>query len=405
MLPSRPRYPDVRRLPGRTTILAVVIASALLASACHSTTPVPTPNLIGPKAVRIQGPIHTRGTAILDVTGRTVRFDGVGVRDFVTVGASASDCVKAPPKSEATNIADWGFNSVRIPLAWANLEPNAPTTGPDGTLQHAWDATYLGYLDGFVQQVTSRGLAVMFTIHTKFPSNTDKGLCNLTSMPSWLYPGGMGDTSQAKCDFLAGVSRPGAPEDIWDGLQAVWSMLAGRYASNPQVVGADLVNEPYPGGPCGPGDTKLADLYQKLGAAIRQANPDIALIFEDAPPRLVLAGHYELTKPPAFADVIYSYHLYQQNWDPVGKSVDDAFLARARAWKVPLLVGEFNAFGDAAPAGAVDKNWQADSEAALAYWKQNGISWMAWAYSGGNHLINKNGSPRADLISTFQKGF
>jgi hypothetical protein len=46
-----------------------------------------------------------------------------------------------------------------------------------------------------------------------------------------------------------------------------------------------------------------------------------------------------------------------------------------------------------------------DTEQALAMWRREGVGWMAWAYSGGNHLVMSNGQPRADLITAFQRGF
>jgi hypothetical protein len=394
-------------LPFATVALLVALAS--IATACHSAPP--PPKIIGPTAVRIHGPIHTQGPLIVDATGATVRFNGVGIRDYVSVGnagggvPSGGPCVTAPPQREVDDIVNWGFNSVRIPLAWANLEPTAPAAGPGGALTHAWDAAYLANLDGFVQRVTARGIAVFFTIHTKFGSSTDKGPCNLASLPSWMYPAGITDPAQARCDFLNGTTQPGAPETIWDGYEAMWTMLASRYASNLQVVAADLVNEPYPAAPCGPGATKLTALYGRLGATVRAADPNLALILEDAPPGLAMAGKFEIDEPPTTPDTIYSFHLYQANWEPDGKAVNDAYAARARTWNVPLLVGEFNAFGYAAPGAGYDSNWQADTQAAVSYWRGNAISWMAWAYSGGNHLVNKDGSPRADLISAFQKGF
>ena len=42
-----------------------------------------------------------------------------------------------------------------------------------------------------------------------------------------------------------------------------------------------------------------------------------------------------------------------------------------------LLVGEFNAFGYAAPGAGYDGNWAGDTAAAVQYWRQRGVSWMA----------------------------
>jgi hypothetical protein len=384
-------------------MVAAAALTAIVAGACHSTPP--PPDIIGPMAARMVGPIHTEGTSILDAAGRVVRFNGIGVRDFVTVGPASANCVDDPPPSEATNIAKWGFNSVRIPLAWANLEPSAPTVDADGTLHHTWNADYLAKLDRFVQSITSKGVAVVFTIHNKYGSNADKGQCNLSSVPSWMYPQGPEDGGKARCEFLRGITQSGAPEKIWDGYSAVWSMLASHYAANPQVVGADLVNEPFPIAPCNYATTRLQDLYQTVGQAVHSANPNLALILEDTPPRLAEEGKFQVRDKPSLSNVIYSYHLYQPNWEPDGTSLNTAYAAKANAWNIPLLVGEFNAFGYAAPGAGYDDNWQSDTLAALRFWKSAGVSWMAWAYSGGNHLVMSDGTPRADLISAFQRGF
>jgi hypothetical protein len=41
----------------------------------------------------------------------------------------------------------------------------------------------------------------------------------------------------------------------------------------------------------------------------------------------------------------------------------------------------------------------------MATWRRDGVSWMVSAYNGGNHIVDKGGAPRADLITTYQKGF
>jgi Cellulase (glycosyl hydrolase family 5) len=406
----------------------LVLAWSLAASACHATTgppprhtpppdrpptPVviptaPAPNLIGPKSVPIRGPIRTRGSAIVDATGRVVRLNGVGVRDFVAVGLPGVPCAGSPPPEEATNIADWGFNSVRIPLAWANLEPDKPTIGVGGALVHRWNTPFLDALDGFVHQITSLGIAVTFTMHLKFGGDTTKSPCNASTVPPWLLAppiSGNDEALRAGCDLLQGVTPPGAAEPMWQGLSAAWSMVVHRYAANAQVIGADMLNEPYPQGPCSPANVRVSELYRQLGGAIRRADPRIALIFEDVAPGQALHGKFELAAPPPFPNVIYSYHLYQPDWIPDGEAVHRAYLDRARSWHVPLLVGEFNAFGYAAPATGYDRNWASDTDQALAIWRREGVGWMAWAYGGGNHLVLSDGQPRADLITAFQKGF
>jgi hypothetical protein len=264
-------------------------------------------------------------------------------------------------------------------------------------------------MDSLVSLAKAKGLAVVFDLRQAFSaqvSSKPRNVCNTSGTPAWLYPGGSGSAQAAKCAFLEGTTPAGAPEDIWTGFAAMWHMVAARYADDPTVVGLDMVNEPYPPrGSCSPSQIRVQDLYAIVGRAIRSISPNVLLIFEDAGPGDALSGQFELTSPPPFPNVVYSYHLYQPNWS-IGGQLDQAYWRRAQAWGVPVLVGEFNAFGYAAPGSPrQDPNWQADTLAAIGSWRARGVSWNIWAYSGGNHLVDTGGTPRADLISSLQQGF
>ncbi len=381
---------------------AAAVSALLIATSCHN-----APNIIGPRAVRIHGPIHTAGGRIIDSTGHVVPFNGVNVRNFVS-DVGSTRCVPPRPSEVAANLAAWGFNSVRLPLAWSNIEPQPPVVQPDGTVVHRWNEAYLASLDAFINDVTGRGLAVILGgMHFRY-SLAPRGACHAASQPSWVDPAPSTDptaAAQARCDFLKGTTVTGPAGNTWDGFTAVWTMLAKRYASNPQVVAIDMVNEPFPAKVCPPSEERIGDLYQQIVAAVKQVNPSMAFVAEDSPPPLALAGTFVVNPPLRLDNTIYSYHLYQPNWQPKGASVNAAYWQRARVWGAPMLVGEFNAFGYAAHTAGSDPNWASDTTAALSTWRREGVSWIVSSYAGGNRIVDKGGAPRPDLISTFQQGF
>jgi len=103
---------------------------------------------------RIAGWVHTNGTRLVDQRGRTVRFTGVGLRDL-EAGSGTMAPARQPgvirlcrdgwsisPRQVFDQIASFGFNTVRVAVTWANLEPTAPTGGV-----HHWNESYLRAVD------------------------------------------------------------------------------------------------------------------------------------------------------------------------------------------------------------------------------------------------------------------
>jgi hypothetical protein len=56
----------------------------------------------------------------------------------------------APGDEEWRQIDSSGFNSIRLPIAWANLEPEPPTLR-GRAVEHHWNEDYLRALDGIVE--------------------------------------------------------------------------------------------------------------------------------------------------------------------------------------------------------------------------------------------------------------
>ena len=356
-------------------------------------------------APKISGWLYTDGTTILDGSGQPVRLHGIQVGSLGrgagapgSEGVALTGCPGWKPPSEGAygQIAGWGFNAVRLAVSWANLEPAAPTPGSDGSLGRHYDERYIRAVDQAVDRFTERGIAVVLELAQfqwspayKDPVVKRGSPCQGVGMPLWLYPDPEAlPQTEARKAFFADLGS------VQDGFLDAWRFFAGRYSSNPHVVAFDMFNEPYTRGQFPPSALQLDRLYERIGGAIRSVNPRALLIFQDDSVR---AGEVTaLSGPPPFEGVVYSLHLYTENWDPLGLAKLERYLARAREWGVPLYIGEFDAFGYAGPHGA-SENWSGDLAEMLRYCRENGISWSLFTYAP-RWFLGEDGLPKPGLL-------
>jgi hypothetical protein len=387
----------------------VGLFGALLLAGCTS----PFASRPSTSAPRIAGWLHTTGTQIVDTAGHPIRLVGVNVTDLQSgFGVRAERMPGKPlcfgwravPGKAASQIWDWGFNMVRLPIAWADLEPLPPVQLPDGAVRHWYNRQYLAALDDAVTAFGNRGISVLIDMHqfqwspayTRVsPENVQN--CPGQGMPKWLYPTGIKTLRSAKASFFSNQ------DDVQALFAQAWQEVAGRYAHNATVIGFDLLNEPYSLGKTLPPESlDLDGLYRRVGTAIRAVNRNALLFFEDTQDSLT--GRFGVTHPPEFRSVVYSFHLYRRDWDPLGLQVTRDFLARADRWKVPLWIGESNLFN-----GMVNANppsgWTGSALAMLAYDKAHGIGWAVWAYAGPSSVVSPGTTdPKPEVLSVLRQG-
>ena len=73
---------------------------------------------------------------------------------------SCGDGYLPVPDTEFDDFRRLGFNSVRLGISWANMEPDPPTAG-----RPAWNLQYLTAVDDAIRGSTSRGIAVVLDMH------------------------------------------------------------------------------------------------------------------------------------------------------------------------------------------------------------------------------------------------
>lgn len=377
-------------------------------------------------AERISGWLHTEGTTLADSNNNPVVIKAINYNELTPVGyiykkpnleGLPDVCkrwVNPPQKLDVDNVNNWGFNAVRLVLNWDQIEKSPPQVNPDGTWTHKWNDSYIKAIDNTITQLGKKKIAVVLDLHQylwssafKYIESEDGSGCSGGGIPAWLYPD-PGETTfqKARCDFFAGKTYIEGNINAQDAFGEVWKMIARRYRDNPAVMAADIINEPWAvKGICTPQDLDLDTFYRKIGGIIREANPNLILIFEDS--QDYGDDNFSITGPLPFDNTVYSFHLYTGDWNNSGKGRLLRYFNRSQKWQIPLFVGEFDAFGYSVNIDQGSRtNWQNETEEMLKFFKENKISWAFWSYSGYESLVDpKSRNVKTKLLEILRKGF
>jgi endoglycosylceramidase len=381
-------------------VAAVAVAVAAVVAACAAPQPlVPLPapgDAVSVAAPDVVGPLHFRGRDLVDATGRVVQIHGVN-------SVAKSEPFVTPTTDGGLGPADLaafdrdGINGVRLGVWPAALMP-AP-----GVV----DEDYLARVRTTVDALAAHGVWVLLDLHQDV----------FTGMPSWAttpaaaalddtVPDGLGSIGWAAAyasprslrqwdDWWANAEvAPGT--GVVDAYAAGVAVLAARMADVPEVIGVELLNEPFPGTPvvscviggCPDLDAHVTQRFDRITAAVRAVAPKLPVWWE---PEAIFPVYAGTTMPAPAAPtpgtdpgVGLSFHAYCLDTDggaPVEPSVaavtwcegrfDDAF-GRAdglsAAWRAPAMLTEFGA--SRSPLNVTGPARRAD---------QQFLSWFHWS--------------------------
>jgi aryl-phospho-beta-D-glucosidase BglC (GH1 family) len=145
-----------------------------------------------------------------------------------------------------------GFNTIRLPFASDTLHSTGTPNGIDFSKNPDLQGlTALQIMDKIVDYAGQIGLKIILDHH-----RSDLGAG--TSANGLWY-----DSSHSEAQWVSD-----------------WQMLAARYAAKPQVIGADLHNEPYNGTWGGGGANDWAAAAEQAGNAIGTVNPNWLIFVE-----------------------------------------------------------------------------------------------------------------------------
>ena len=348
---------------GRRVVPAVVAAMLLLLGL--------TPALRAATPPRFS----TKGLAITDAGGRTLLLRGVDV-----MGAEYTPTNQPLPydASDFAKIRATGATVVRLPIAWANVEPQ----------RGHYDPAALDRARQIVADAGAAGLLVVLDMHQWNWSPCYGG----NGMPEWAVN---------PCPHMTSASTAGlaietpAETAFWTSkdLQAAfanaWVAVARAVGSPPNLLGYDLLNEP-PVGLIPPGvfeNAVLKPFYQRVAASLRAVDPG-GLIFVE-PTISDFANRFTMVGL-GIDRAVYSPHLYGDSFndaqnqaaDLAGPTqfVPDLALGAQEAKNIgaALWPGEWGALDPHDPIGYKEVDYARDMlhaqdsfQVGSAYWTYN----------------------------------
>jgi endoglycosylceramidase len=317
------------------------------------------------------------GRWLVDSSGRVILLHGL---NMVAKGHE-SPAQEGFSEADAQWLRDNGFDLVRLGLTAAALM-KAP-----GVINKA----YLASFETTVKQLTSAGLLVLIDLHQDGWGPT----LGSDGFPKWmtLTHGAKNTHTPFPLYYVTNPAIQAAFQSLWDDdegpgnvrlqtrVAQIFSALARANASNPAVLGYDLLNEPWPGTtwkPClddanGCPSLEQAGLdpyYARMDAAIRLAGdkhivfgePYVLFNFGKSATHIALPG-----KDPKSG---LSFHMYT-----LSASLEPKVIANAISWSKTtggaLLETEFGATTSAA---VIDRMVGEDDSALLP--------WIFWSFDG-----------------------
>jgi endoglycosylceramidase len=236
-----------------------------------------------------------------DASGRKLLLRGVNV-----MGAEYTP-TSQPLNFDATDFAKiraMGATVVRLPVAWANIEPTRGT----------YDPAALERARKIVADAGAAGLLVVLDMHQFHWSPCYGG----NGMPAWATtpcPNINGGTANAAVETVP-VTAFWADKALHSAFADAWAAVARAVGSPPWLLGYDIFNEP-PVGLIPPAVFEngiLAPFYRLVGSRLRAVDPG-ALIFVE--PALSSFAHRFTMVNLGIERVVYAPHLY-------GNSFNDA---------------------------------------------------------------------------------
>lgn len=324
-------------------------------------------------ATTIQPPLSTRGSQIIDAKGSSVLLRGVNWFGMETDLHVPHGLWVRDYKDMLAQIKTLGYNVIRLPYS-VNALRSSNISGIDfsgGKNQDLQGKTPLQVMDLVIQEANKQGLFILLDSHR----------LNDYSIPELWYGDGF-----TEADWIN-----------------TWKMLAVRYKNQPNVIGADLKNEPHGRASWGTNDqaTDWRLAAERAGNAILAINPNWLIVVEGVQnnvPGQQLSGHWYggnlegVRKYPVHLKItnklVYSPHeygpgVYNQPWFYDANFPNNLYSRWATGFQyiatnkiAPILIGEFG--GRQVDSSSREGIWQRQF---VNYIKQNNLSFTYWSWN------------------------
>ena len=187
--------------------------------------------------------ITVNGDQFVDNFGRQVILNGINI---VSKNKEEGYIFKSKPELYA-KLNSWGVNAVRFIIIWDRLEPEPGV----------YDDVYLDEIEERVRWAEAHGVFVILDMHQDLYSvkysdgapewaTLDEGKTHTTGA-IWSDAYMMSEAVQTSFDNFWANTPAADGVGLQDHYAAMWQHVAKRFEGNKNVIGYDIMNEPFPG--------------------------------------------------------------------------------------------------------------------------------------------------------------
>jgi cellulase (glycosyl hydrolase family 5) len=347
--------------------------------------------------------VVTSGSGFVDRSGNTVTLRGVDVHTL-DPGVYAK-------------AAELGVNFMRVTVPWSDYEQVPPSGG-----RHTWNEHRLDELDQLVSYCADHDIEVLLDFHqygwSPYFADLQRG-GRANGIPRWLYAG---RRFPATTEGLDAAQERFYTDRRATSLYADFAaMVAARYRTTPSVLGYEILNEPPTGGfPRTHWTTQRVVRWEaKILAAIRQVDPQRTVVFMLRGGPSMGAPGADLSSFGSLEHLALDVHDYfagtgGSGYKHDGENVSSGYrstlkgdpyqgssesqgeylsvsLTAARRWGIPLIVGEWGAFGDLPGLDTYQQQM-------VSLFDAEGVSWARWSLDNRERLglLNRDLTPKPD---------
>ncbi len=348
-------------------------------------------------ASALASPLRVQGTRFIDKYGRQVLLRGVNV----------SGAAKVPPfqvirgPEDFAPLRAWGFNAIRLLFNWEAFE----------SVRDQYDNDYLQYYLRVIRWAALHKLYVIVDIHQDAYSRYSVAGCG-EGFPAWALPPeqvAMEPKNDESCAswFLSAITDLDMHAAWHHFYKNTWGVrdkylrmlrkLSKAVADEPNVVGIDLMNEPW-----GEEETELFELYKDAAEVVRREMPNTILFLSPVALTSLVLKTSTLPKIKG-RNIVHSTHFYDPeilagSWSQW--ALDQAigsWKSIEAQWKSPIFIGEFGARPDLSDAsGYLDNIYN--------HLDQGLYSGAIWVYSPSWNSTTKDGWNVEDLSINDERG-
>ena len=244
-------------------------------------------------------------------------------------------------QADIDQIAEWGFNHIRVPFHYKQFYDSTGTETPMG----------YAIIDELISWCEPYNMYIILDMH--------------------CAPGGQNGGPISDSD---GTARLWLEESNKELTIQIWKEIATYYSDNTLIGGYDLINEPVL--PGGVSLEEFKQLYVDITNAIREVDTNHLLFIEGNWYGTDFAG---LT-PPWDENMSYSFHKY---WGQTDLSTIQSYINMRNNYGVPLWMGE---------SGENSNHWYYEVFKLL---EENNIGWNFWTHK----KVDKITSPFSAYVS------